>query len=176
MELCILPNLQLHHLHLKFEIVFIDHIHKEKPITSTWLIFLLSSKSQCDRNSYLLEIFQPITKLSSKESLKNSGQKSSWFVTQIYMGSPVSTVFRLMRFCTIRGIALIGDWFSTKTWKIGQFKFQSLLFDKIFMWKNLLLISKNTIIIYFETQVFIAPLGTNIGLIHKGISKTKCNI
>ena len=26
---------------------------------------------------------------------------------------------------------------------------------------------------FFETQIFIAPLSTNIGLIHKGISETK---
>ena len=37
-----------------------------------------------------------------------------------YMGSPVSTIFWLMKFHTIRGIALIGDWFTTC--KIGQFK------------------------------------------------------
>jgi hypothetical protein len=29
---------------------------------------------------------------------------------------------------------------------------------------------------FFQTRVFIAPLSTNIGLIHRGISKTKCNI
>ena len=33
-----------------------------------------------------------------------------------------------LRFCTIRRIALIGDWFSSKTREIGQFKFQSPLF------------------------------------------------
>ena len=29
---------------------------------------------------------------------------------------------------------------------------------------------------FFETQVFIAPLSTNIVLIHIGISQAKCNI
>ena len=51
-----------------------------------------------------------------------------------------STIFWVVRFCTIRGIALIEDWFSTKTCEIGQFEFQSPLFYRIFMWKNLLLI------------------------------------
>ena len=91
-------------------------------------------------------------------------------------GSPVSTVFWLMRFRTIKGIALIGDWFSTKSCEIGKFEVQSPLFYKIVMWKNLLLSLETTIIIFFQTQVFIAPLSASIGLIHKGISKTKCNI
>ena len=52
--------------------------------------------------------------------------------TVLYWRSPVSTVFWLMMLCTIRGIALIGDWFSTKTHEIGQFKFQRPLFWFIF--------------------------------------------
>ena len=63
-----------------------------------------------------------------------------------YRGSPVSTIFWLMRFCTIRGIALIGEWFSTKTCEIAQFEFQSPLFYNIFRWKNLLLSLKTSII------------------------------
>ena len=39
-----------------------------------------------------------------------------------------STIFWVVRFCTIRGITLIRDWFSTKNHEIGQFKFQSPLF------------------------------------------------
>ena len=50
-------------------------------------------------------------------------------------------------------------------------------FVQNFLVKNLLLSLKTTIIdFFFETQVFVAPLSINIALIHKGISKTKCNI
>ena len=42
--------------------------------------------------------------------------------------------------------------------------------------KNLVLSLKTTIIDFFETQVFIAPLSANIVLIYIGISQTKCNI
>ena len=77
----------------------------------------------------------------------------------------------------IRGIALIRDWFSIKTREIGQFQFQSPYFYNIFLWKNLLLSLKTTIIDFFlKHRYLLHLLSTNIGLIYEGIYKTKCNI
>ena len=71
-----------------------------------------------------------------------------------------------MRFCTIR------DWFSTKTCKIGQFQFQSPLFFIRFSFEKTAFECKNCYNqSFFETQVFIAPLSTNIAQILDWIIK-----
>ena len=86
----------------------------------------------------------------------NTVPKIATVISMLVQGAPIiiSTVFWLMMFCTIRGIALIGDWFS-KTCETGQFKCQSPLFYKIFLWKNLLSSWKTTIIAFFwNTSIY----------------------
>ena len=86
----------------------------------------------------------------------------------MYSESPISTDFWLMRFCTNWRIALIGDWFSTKTHEICQFKCQSPLFHKywfflvkkhFFLFRNqylvrLILLNRNVVIFDWKTTNF----------------------
>ena len=64
-------------------------------------------------------------------------------VWSIYRGSPDSTNFGSQENRVIRGIVLIGDWFSTKTREIDKFDLQSPLF-----YTNIL----KTLVILFRNQ------------------------
>ena len=65
-----------------------------------------------------------------------------------YRGSPDSTIFGFQDNRVIRGIVLIGDWFSTETREIDAFDFQSPFLHinkKFFLLKTLLFFSESNI-------------------------------
>ena len=79
----------------------------------------------------------------------NKGQQSPKL--QVYLllrGSPDSTNFGSQDNRVIRGIVLIGDWFSTKNREIDKFDFQSPLFytkKLIILFRNQFLMLLNTV-------------------------------